>query len=499
VSPAPPQCDTPAAALRSKLKQVPQPLQDEEEEDVFAEDPGRSSPSGAKARAPDSPSCKSESKGFEVHLGSTQLVISLDLDILGPLGFLQELIAAPMLLDAGLSKLLRVQCNGMHVQHRGPPDREAASGFASGGSTRDCEAVHQDFMLPKVSDRSHVELAVAPDSRSSSKLGPEVFFIGEDPPVEQLAGEGSDQSLASSDCLLQSPQVVALYDFDPSAIEWPFEQDPLPLVAGQVVQILDDDSSAEFEWASGHLAESPGSVGYFPRNYTGTAEEYRRILEKLEKKKQAGRSGGMHAGDDRSQHNASGYSSSHTKSFETSSRVPSKRKGPPPMLNLSSSTPAAALDCPESRTEGPSAAFSDSSPDSRVVCTPPMAAQPPNGDLYGGADPYDVEMPNVVGRSDLAFCGSKSICFLAAGNGSTSAQTLKTFSVECLHRAELPRFEESLPSTVLLPTDVRPQSSDCRPPLPVTPPRLSPKRSVSSATLSACARSIAFGTKARRR
>jgi len=65
---------------------------------------------------------------------------------------------------------------------------------------------------------------------------------------------------------------VALYDFEPSKIDWPFNrQKPLALSTGQVVEIVHDDGS---EWALGHLAGVPETLGYFPKNYTVSVGEY---------------------------------------------------------------------------------------------------------------------------------------------------------------------------------------------------------------------------------
>ena len=67
-------------------------------------------------------------------------------------------------------------------------------------------------------------------------------------------------------------KVVALYDFDPTKIDWPFNrQKPLALSTGQVVEIVHDDGS---EWALGHLAGVPETLGYFPKNYTVSVGEY---------------------------------------------------------------------------------------------------------------------------------------------------------------------------------------------------------------------------------
>lgn len=65
----------------------------------------------------------------EARLGLTQIVISLDLDIMGPKGLLAQLgLPAQHELQAGA---LRIQCNSMEVHHRAPDSaRTAVSGSA---------------------------------------------------------------------------------------------------------------------------------------------------------------------------------------------------------------------------------------------------------------------------------------------------------------------------------------------------------------------------------
>lgn len=84
-------------------------------------------------------------------------------------------------------------------------------------------------------------------------------------------------------------KVVALYDFDPSKIDWPFNrQKPLALSTGQVVEIVHDDGS---EWALGHLKGVPETLGYFPKNYTVSVGEYQEMMRDFENQEQ-------HHGDD---------------------------------------------------------------------------------------------------------------------------------------------------------------------------------------------------------
>jgi len=76
-------------------------------------------------------------------------------------------------------------------------------------------------------------------------------------------------------------RVVALFDFDPSTIEWPFaSQRPLPLSTGQVIEIIHDEETSD--WALGSLVGRPDVKGYFPKNYTVPVSEYSRIMEDYE-------------------------------------------------------------------------------------------------------------------------------------------------------------------------------------------------------------------------
>lgn len=78
-----------------------------------------------------------------------------------------------------------------------------------------------------------------------------------------------------------SHRVVALYDFDPSTIDWPFRrQKPLALVTGEVIQVIHDDGS---EWVLGCLAGRPQIRGYYPKNYVVSAQEYREMMRDFEK------------------------------------------------------------------------------------------------------------------------------------------------------------------------------------------------------------------------
>jgi hypothetical protein len=71
-------------------------------------------------------------------------------------------------------------------------------------------------------------------------------------------------------------RVVALYDFDPSTIDWPFKrQSPLPLHTGMVIEIMEDDGSA---WAFGFGVGNPEVRGFFPLNYTVTVPEYKEMM-----------------------------------------------------------------------------------------------------------------------------------------------------------------------------------------------------------------------------
>lgn len=78
-------------------------------------------------------------------------------------------------------------------------------------------------------------------------------------------------------------RVVALYNFDPQAIDWPFRrQRPLKLETGQVVDIIFDDGG---EWALGQLRGADGTAGpkgYFPKNYTVSQAEYREMMREYD-------------------------------------------------------------------------------------------------------------------------------------------------------------------------------------------------------------------------
>jgi hypothetical protein len=59
--------------------------------------------------------------------------------------------------------------------------------------------------------------------------------------------------------------VEALFDFDPSTMEWTLDEPPLPLKEGQKVEILEDLG----EWVVGQLPGKPETQGYFPKAYVG--------------------------------------------------------------------------------------------------------------------------------------------------------------------------------------------------------------------------------------
>lgn len=65
---------------------------------------------------------------------------------------------------------------------------------------------------------------------------------------------------------------MALYDFDPSTIKWPFpDQQPLPLKTGDVIEVMGDPS---VDWPLGHLVGQPNKKGFFPKNYTVNLHTY---------------------------------------------------------------------------------------------------------------------------------------------------------------------------------------------------------------------------------
>mmetsp|Transcript_12396 Transcript_12396/g.20337 ORF Transcript_12396/g.20337 Transcript_12396/m.20337 type:complete len:110 (+) Transcript_12396:80-409(+) len=71
---------------------------------------------------------------------------------------------------------------------------------------------------------------------------------------------------------------VALFDFEPSSLtNWPFtRQKPLAFKTGQVVEVVYDDGS---DWLLGHLPCLPEMVGYFPKDYVVSVEEYEELLK----------------------------------------------------------------------------------------------------------------------------------------------------------------------------------------------------------------------------
>lgn len=224
-----------------------------EADDSLIQESSRSSPSaGGRPYLAEvlTPKGSELQKGLEVRVGSTQLVISLDLDIFGP--SLMQDVLTPMLLDSGLSKLFRVQCNGLHVQHRGPVEQVSEN----------------------TTNTSEVCLGVAEDLKDS-------YSPSWDLPTKEKI---STTTHGGNDGCFSPNKVFALYDFDPSFIDWPFEQAPLPLVAGQAIEVVSDDGGVESEWSFGHLCSDASTLGYFPKNYTGTHEQYNAIQAHRQRK-----------------------------------------------------------------------------------------------------------------------------------------------------------------------------------------------------------------------
>lgn len=82
-------------------------------------------------------------------------------------------------------------------------------------------------------------------------------------------------------------QVVALYDFDPSTVDWPFPtQGPLAIRVSQIIQIIHDDGGG---WALGHLKGQPEARGYFPKNYTMGYQRYAAMMREFEVEGQSSR------------------------------------------------------------------------------------------------------------------------------------------------------------------------------------------------------------------
>jgi len=120
----------------------------------------------------------------EARLGLTQLVISLDLDIMGPQGLLAQLgLPAQHEVETGL---LRVQCNGMQVHHR-PPDsarshHPGTAGNHAVGLLGEQSSSPQAPSSPLSSSNSACTTARAPaDPAKAAGLSaaPQQFYIGD--------------------------------------------------------------------------------------------------------------------------------------------------------------------------------------------------------------------------------------------------------------------------------------------------------------------------------
>lgn len=112
----------------------------------------------------------------EARLGLTQLVISLDLDILGPRGLLAQLgLPSQHELEAGA---LRVQCNGMEVHHRTQPEsaRTSISRPSSTGAASNAIDVVTDAMAQEENSQAH-------------RAAPEQFYIGDVRPPPLALGK----------------------------------------------------------------------------------------------------------------------------------------------------------------------------------------------------------------------------------------------------------------------------------------------------------------------
>lgn len=85
----------------------------------------------------------------------------------------------------------------------------------------------------------------------------------------------SGQSRANSKVTVSSvgaTRLVVLYDFDPASMGWPHEGvKPLPVVAGQQVQVISDDGNG---WTYGHVVGVPETEGFFPRDFAITLPKY---------------------------------------------------------------------------------------------------------------------------------------------------------------------------------------------------------------------------------
>eukprot|EP00931_Biecheleriopsis_adriatica_P104150 TRINITY_DN78883_c0_g1_i1.p1 TRINITY_DN78883_c0_g1~~TRINITY_DN78883_c0_g1_i1.p1 ORF type:complete len:313 (-),score=91.69 TRINITY_DN78883_c0_g1_i1:69-1007(-) len=101
--------------------------------------------------------------------------------------------------------------------------------------------------------------------------------------MKEFQGDsGSAVNVASDACThvadTESKKRVALYDFDPSAVDWPFKsQKPLALQVGQLIEVISFRDGEE--WVLGQLLGQPESRGWFPLNYTISFDEYQTEME----------------------------------------------------------------------------------------------------------------------------------------------------------------------------------------------------------------------------
>jgi len=442
---------------------------------------------------------------LEVHLGSTQLLISLDLDILGPNGVWED--------SSALAKLLRVQCNAMHVQHRAAPEQLSAHPPHSA-------ELQSGLGAPNVASRSPkaASSTVSSPSKRSRGEGPVEFYIGEVPDGDVVIQCQSSESLPPDEDsstwgnTLGSCQdeVVALYDFDPAGIDWPFEQAPLPLRSGQAVRVLPDDSNStgfESDWALGVLVAAPETKGYFPRNYTGSRHEHEKMLEKLEKKRRqqaalepfaATLPGAAHPYNEQQQQRQTqqqqqqllpprSTASSSASRPSSGASVPVWSAGSPGLSKSSTQASqraglsAAVLDCSTSKgslnaeDEGTPSTVSTHWQSDRPSHTPkalPELRRPTSSAHIAESVPYDVEMPNVVRTiTDLAL--QKCPLDTLVGSTGTSSRSTKSFNTEYLHRAMLPGFEEEdLQRVRRRPEEEEGEEEDTMGPSPALPARL---------------------------
>lgn len=135
-------------------------------------------------------------------------------------------------------------------------------------------ATYEASIAPSIVNSPSPE--ASPQHRAASLDPPEIETVRRESKASRAASKAS--SVLSA--VAEGSRLVALYDFDPSNMYWPYEQArPLAVLTGEQLQILFDDLG---EWVFGHVVGNPDVAGYFPRCITVSLAEYRQIIASYE-------------------------------------------------------------------------------------------------------------------------------------------------------------------------------------------------------------------------